>query len=58
MQKRCFSIKPNKMMANSVAPDEMAHHKPSHLDLHCALVSVLVCRAEKGFVCSDVHIKE
>ena len=22
-------------MANSVYPDEMAHHEPSHLDLHC-----------------------
>ena len=22
-------------MANSVDPDEMAHYKPSHLDLHC-----------------------
>ena len=36
-------------MANSADPDEMAHTKPSHLNLHClhsALVLVLVCLAE------------
>ena len=29
------SVKTKNIMANSVDPDEMAHHEPSHLDLHC-----------------------
>ena len=41
-------------MANSVDPDEMAHYKPSHLDLHCCTgiyfgveTSIVVFRWEK-----------
>ena len=34
-------------IANSVDPDETAHHEPSHLDLHFVKVYVLVCRAER-----------
>ena len=30
-------------MANSVDPDEMARHEPSHLDLYC--MHGLVCKA-------------
>ena len=26
--------------ANSVDPDEVAHHEPPHLDLHCLPLSV------------------
>ena len=30
-----MSVKIRNRMANSVDPDETAHHKPSHQDLHC-----------------------
>ena len=29
------SVKNQNRMSNSVDPDEMAHHEPSHYDLHC-----------------------
>ena len=34
-------------MANSVDPDEMAHYRLSHLDLHCLRRYHLVCRNER-----------
>ena len=46
---RGLTLKSKNRMANSADPDEMAHTKPSHLNLHClhsALVLVLVCLAE------------
>ena len=42
-----FQSKTKNRMANSVDPDETAHYEPSHLDLHCLLRYVLVCRAER-----------
>ena len=34
-------------MANSLDPDETAHHKPSHLDLHCLQKYVLIYLTER-----------
>ena len=33
--KKGFQFKVKNRMASNVDPDEMAHHEPSHLDLHC-----------------------
>ena len=30
-------------MANTVDPDEMAHNEPSHLDLQCLQIQLLLC---------------
>ena len=32
---RRFRLKSKNTIANSIDPDEKAHYKPSHLDLHC-----------------------
>ena len=32
-----YSAEHEKSFANSVDPDEVAHHEPLHLDLHCLL---------------------
>ena len=43
-------------VANSVDPDEMAHHEPSHLDLHCLQkYNALVYRAERVNIASSVY---
>ena len=30
-------------MANTVDPDETAHYEPSHLDLQCLQIQLLLC---------------
>ena len=35
-------------MANTVDPDETAHYEPSHLDLQCLQIQLLLCLALKG----------
>ena len=39
----CCKIKLKR--ANTVDPDEMAHNEPSHLDLQCLQIQLLLCLA-------------
>ena len=50
--KKGFQSKISNRMANSVDPDEMAHYKPSHLDLHC------LQRYLYNLVCRDKTVKK
>ena len=38
----CIMLKNQRLEANTVDPDEMAHYEPSHLDLQCLQIQQLL----------------
>ena len=41
----CNLLKIKDYSANTVDPDETAHYEPSHLDLQCLQIQLLLCLA-------------
>ena len=41
----CILLKIKDYSANTVDPDETAHYEPSHLDLQCLQIQLLLCLA-------------
>ena len=46
----CIMLKIQRLKANTVDPDEKTHYEPSHLDLQCLQIQLLLCLALEGLL--------
>ena len=46
----------NQRLEGTVDPDETAHYEPSHLDLQCLQIQLLLCLALYGLAQLKIHI--